>query len=158
VAHIRPFSIGRHDRDRVHLQVPRSHSSLAGELALPGVHHGEPDGFVLPGSKPNGETCRPDEIEVLGHTAHQVGLDFRALRTEQLERGVAELSARNQDLLAHNAALNPAIQRRRRTMMQGITMRDRMRRVPVAFTAQAGWNAKGEIEFRLLINFEQEPA
>lgn len=33
-----------------------------------------------------------------------------------------------------------------------------MRRVPAAFAAQAGWNAKGEVEFRLLINFEQESA
>jgi hypothetical protein len=65
-------------------------SALPGELALPGVHHGQLDGFVLLGAKPNRDTYRPDEIEVLGHAAHQVGLDFRALRMEQLERDVAD--------------------------------------------------------------------
>jgi hypothetical protein len=78
--------------------VSDAHSSLPGELSLPSIHHGELDGFVLLGNKPSGETYRPDEIEVLGHTAHQVGLDFRALRMEQLERDVADLSARNSAL------------------------------------------------------------
>jgi hypothetical protein len=77
-----------------------AHSSLPGELALPSVHHGELDGFVVLGSKPNGETYRPDEKEVLGYAAHQVGLNFRALRMEQIEREVAELSARIRDLSA----------------------------------------------------------
>jgi hypothetical protein len=77
-----------------------AHSTLPGELALPSVHHGELDGFVVLGCKPNGEIYRPDEKEVLGYAAHQVGLDFRALRMEQLEREVAEQSARIRDLLA----------------------------------------------------------
>jgi hypothetical protein len=88
-----------------------THSSLPGELALPSVHHGELDGFVLMGPKPNGETYRPDEIGVLGHAAHQVGLDFRALRMEQLESEVAALSTRVRDLQAHNADLRLALQR-----------------------------------------------
>jgi hypothetical protein len=67
-----------------------AHSALPGELALPSIHHGQLDGFVLLGTKPDGETYRPDEKEVLGFAAHQVGLDFRALRMEQLEREIAE--------------------------------------------------------------------
>ena len=67
-----------------------AHSALPGELALPSIHHGQLDGFVLLGTKPDGETYRPDEKDVLGFTAHQVGLDFRALRMEQLEREIAE--------------------------------------------------------------------
>jgi hypothetical protein len=67
-----------------------AHSALPGELALPSIHHGQLDGFVLLGPKPDGETYRPDEKDVLGFTAHQVGLDFRALRMEQLEREIAE--------------------------------------------------------------------
>jgi len=65
-------------------------TSLPGELALPSVHHGQLDGFVLLGPKPKGEVYRPDEREVLSYAAHQVGLDFRALRMEQLEHEVAE--------------------------------------------------------------------
>jgi hypothetical protein len=75
-----------------------NNSTLAGELALPSIHHGELDGFVVLGPKPNGDTYRPDEQEVLGFAAHQVGLDFRALRMEQLERDVHELRTRNEAL------------------------------------------------------------
>lgn len=67
-----------------------AHSVLPGEFALPSIHHGHLDGFVLLGPKPDGETYRPDEKDVLGFAAHQVGLDFRALRMEQLEREIAE--------------------------------------------------------------------
>jgi hypothetical protein len=64
-------------------------STLPAEIALPSIHHGELDGFVLLGPKPRNEPYRPDELEVLGVAAHRVGLDFRALRMEQLERDVA---------------------------------------------------------------------
>ena len=87
-----------------------AHSALPGDLALPSIHHGHLDGFVLLGAKPNGETYRPDEQEVLGFAAHQVGLDFRALRMEQLEREVAELHARNADLSAALQQAAPAAQ------------------------------------------------
>ena len=82
-------------------------SSLPGELALPSIHHGELDGFVVLGSKPNGDTYRPDEKEVLGYAAHQVGLDVRALRMEQLEREVADQNSRIRDL---EARLQPVAQ------------------------------------------------
>jgi hypothetical protein len=86
-------------------------SALPGELALPSIHHGELDGFVVLGPKPNRETYRPDEQEVLGFAAHQVGLDFRALRMEQLERDVSSLATRNQDLETRMAELRQVLQR-----------------------------------------------
>lgn len=86
-------------------------SALPGELALPSIHHGELDGFVLLGPKLNKETYRPDEQELLGFAAHQVGLDFRALRMEQLERDVSSLAIRNQDLETRMAELRHALQR-----------------------------------------------
>jgi hypothetical protein len=84
-------------------------SALPGELALPSIHHGELDGFVVLGPKPNRETYRPDEQEVLGFAAHQIGLDFRALRMEQLERDVGSLASRNQELETRMAELRQAL-------------------------------------------------
>jgi len=78
---------------------------------LPSIHHGELDGFVLLGLKPNGDSYRPDETEVLGFAAHQVGLDFRALRMELLEREVTQLTIGNQQLQSINADLRMAVQR-----------------------------------------------
>ncbi len=83
-----------------------AHSSLPGELALPSMQHGALDGFVVLGTKLNGETYRPDEREVLGDAVHKVGLEFRALRMEQLEREVAEQCARIRDLETRSASLN----------------------------------------------------
>jgi hypothetical protein len=69
-------------------------SSLPGDLALPSLHHGQLAGFVIVGSKPNGDAYRPDEVEALGHAVREVGLSLRALRMEQLERENSELRAR----------------------------------------------------------------
>jgi hypothetical protein len=91
--------------------VSDAHSGLPGELALPSIHHGELDGFVLLGLKPNGDSYRPDEKDVLGFAAHQVGLDFRALRMELLEREVTELTISNRHLQSSNADLRMAVQR-----------------------------------------------
>jgi hypothetical protein len=91
--------------------VSDAHSGMPGEIALPSIHHGELDGFVLLGLKPNGDGYRPDEQEVLGFAAHQVGLDFRALRMELLEREVAELTVSNRHLQSSNADLRMVIQR-----------------------------------------------
>jgi len=60
-------------------------STLPGALALPMSFRGDLQGFVLLGQKPSGDAYRPDEIAVLEHAAHQVGLDLQALRTEQLQ-------------------------------------------------------------------------
>ena len=49
-------------------------------------HAGTLNGFVLLGRKPNGESYRPDEVELLEFAAHQVGLDLHALEVEELRR------------------------------------------------------------------------
>jgi len=66
-----------------------SSSSLRAALALPMAHRGQLLGFVLLGPKPGGDPYRPDQIEVLEFAAHEVGLDFYALKVEQLENQVA---------------------------------------------------------------------
>jgi hypothetical protein len=75
-------------------------SALPGVLALPMRFRGELQGFVLLGQKPSQDAYRPDEIAVLEHAAHQVGLDLQALRTEQLQLEVAGL---RQELALKNA-------------------------------------------------------
>ena len=67
------------------------HTALPGELVLPMCHRGTLNGFVLLGSKRRGESYRPDECEVLGFTAHQIGLDLHALRVVALEQELREL-------------------------------------------------------------------
>lgn len=71
-------------------------SALPGNLALPSLHHGQLRGFVIVGSRPNGNAYRPDEIEVLGYAAREVGLNLLALRMEQLERENREMRAREE--------------------------------------------------------------
>ncbi|MES2315908.1 MAG: GAF domain-containing protein [Pseudomonadota bacterium] len=67
-------------------------SGLPAELVLPMSHRGALNGFVLVGARRNGEPFRPDELDVLGFAAHQVGLDLHALRVELLEGRVRELA------------------------------------------------------------------
>lgn len=100
-------------------------TALPAEIALPSIHHGELDGFVLLGPKAGHEAYRTDELAVLGSAAHHVGLDLRALRMEQLEGSIgdlhakinelndrnSELQARNDELHAREAALRHALQR-----------------------------------------------
>jgi hypothetical protein len=74
-------------------------SALPGDLALPSLHHGQLAGIVILGSKPNGDTYRPDEVEVLGYAVREVGLNLRALRMEQLERENSELRAREEVMI-----------------------------------------------------------
>lgn len=92
-------------------------SKLPAALALPMLHRGALLGFVLLGEKPDNSVYRPDEIEMLGHATHQVGLDLYALRIEQLEREGTALLERLRKLEHENAlvrggaklvALNPA--------------------------------------------------
>jgi hypothetical protein len=71
------------------LRVLESSLSVRAALALPMAHRGELFGFVLLGGKPGGDPYRPDEIDLLQFAAHQVGLDFYALKIEQLEREIA---------------------------------------------------------------------
>jgi len=74
-------------------------TALPGDLALPSLHHGQLHGFVIVGSRPNGDAYRPDEIEVLGYAAHEVGLNLRTLRLEQLERENSEMRAREEVMI-----------------------------------------------------------
>ena len=60
-------------------------SSLRAALAVPMTHRGEFLGFALVGPRPGGDPYRPDQIEALESAAHQVGLDFYALKVERLE-------------------------------------------------------------------------
>jgi hypothetical protein len=73
-------------------------SPLDAVLALPMMHQAALAGFVLLGPKPTGEDYRPDEIEILGWAAQQVGLDLQAIRVRELEQTVIKLTASNQTL------------------------------------------------------------
>jgi hypothetical protein len=48
-------------------------------------------GIVLLGAKLSGLDFRPDEIELIGWAARQIGLDLQTLKVEQLEAERAEL-------------------------------------------------------------------
>jgi hypothetical protein len=65
--------------------------SVPGALVLPMSHRGTLNGYVLVEAKSRGESYRPDEIEVMAFTAHQIGLDIHALRVEALEVEVRTL-------------------------------------------------------------------
>jgi hypothetical protein len=67
------------------------HHALAGEYALPMTTRGQVNGFVLIGSKPQGESFRPDELTLLAKSVHEFGLDLESLRVELLERQKSEL-------------------------------------------------------------------
>lgn len=60
-------------------------STLLAALVLPMAHRSELTGFVCISEKPAGLDYRPDEKELLGWAAHQIGLDLHALRVEHLE-------------------------------------------------------------------------
>ncbi len=76
----------------VPIQNEGQHPGLANNLALPMSHRGQINGFALIGPKPNGEIFRPDEMEVLGFAAHQIGLDLFALQNEKLKSDVARMN------------------------------------------------------------------
>jgi hypothetical protein len=73
------------------------------EHALPMSHRRTLHGFVLIGPKPDVDTYRPDELEVLAFAAHQVGLDLHALQNESL-------AAENERLRLRGDALEQALQ------------------------------------------------
>ncbi len=68
-------------------------------LALPMASRGSLNGFILLGPKPVGESYRPDEIDVLGFVARQVGYDLHALEVErlrhELDRSALEIATAN---------------------------------------------------------------
>ena len=79
-------------------------SAIPAALALPMLLRGQLDGFFLLGAKPEGDSYRPDEIELLGWAAQQIGLDLRALRVAELEHTNAALAIRVDELRALIAA------------------------------------------------------
>jgi len=86
--------------NRAPIEIDETGSSLPAALALPMVHRDDLLGLILLGAKPSREAYRPDEIEVLGWAAHQIGLDLHALRVEQLERANAMLEMKYNELKA----------------------------------------------------------
>lgn len=80
-------------------------SQVRGELVLPMSHRGVLNGFVVLGAKPDGESYRPDECEVLGFSAQQVGLDIDALRAEALEQELREVDRRSEQRRAELALM-----------------------------------------------------
>lgn len=73
-------------------------SHLPAVIALPMSHRAVLDGFILVGPKRSKEIYRPDEIELLGFAAHQVGLDYHALEAAAFESEAAVLRASNQEM------------------------------------------------------------
>jgi hypothetical protein len=84
------FALMRAERRPVDLAT--ASGGLPGVLALPMLDQGTLAGFVLVGAKPDGADFRPDEIELLGWAAHQVGLDLQALHARDLEAQVVSLN------------------------------------------------------------------
>ena len=80
-------------------------SYLSFAVALPMTYRADLDGFVLIGGKLSKPIYRPDEMELLGFAANQIGLDLHALEAEELrqdatehEREVALLRANNREM------------------------------------------------------------
>jgi hypothetical protein len=84
------FALMRAERRPVDLAT--AHGDLPGVLALPMLDQGALAGFVLLGRKPDGSDYRPDEVELLGWAANQVGLDLQALHARDLEAQVVSLN------------------------------------------------------------------
>jgi hypothetical protein len=110
------FALMRAERRPVELAA--AHGGLPGALALPMLDQGALAGFVLVGAKADGADYRPDEVELLGWAACQVGLDLQALHARDLEAQVVGLEekvawlsedrARLTALLTGPAGLQPA--------------------------------------------------
>jgi hypothetical protein len=71
-------------------------------LALPMALRSELQGFVLMGPKGGESDYRPDEVEVMAWSAHQIGLDLYALRVDQLQEEVRAQDTQMKVLKARN--------------------------------------------------------
>jgi hypothetical protein len=78
--------------ERRPVELAAARGGLPGALALPMLDPGALSGFVLVGVKPDGADYRPDEVELLGWGANQVGLDLQALHARDLEAQVISLN------------------------------------------------------------------
>jgi hypothetical protein len=97
------FALMRAERRAVALAT--AHGALPGALALPMLDQGALAGFVLVGPKSDDADYRPDEVELLGWAAHQVGLDLQALHARDLEAQVVSLNETVARLSAGKARL-----------------------------------------------------
>jgi hypothetical protein len=79
-------------RTRAAVDLGEHRRTLSGEYALPMMARGLVNGFVVIGSKAEGQSLRSDELALLAKSVHDVGLDLESLRIELLERSNAELS------------------------------------------------------------------
>jgi hypothetical protein len=86
--------------NRAPVEMDETRSALPAALALPMMQRDELQGVVLLGAKPSGEGYRPDEIELMGGTTQQIGLDLHALQIAQLEGEMTALRQSNAALLA----------------------------------------------------------
>jgi hypothetical protein len=83
--------------------------SLPGEYALPMLARGQLSGFVLIGGRAEAPGLRPDQMSLLVHCVQEIGLYLESLRTEKLERQLAEIRVRLQmaDLRLASQAARP---------------------------------------------------
>lgn len=86
--------------DQVRVEIVETRSTLPAVMALPMTIRHEIDGFLLLNAKPNGLAYRPDEKDDLAKATEAIGDDLHALKVEQLQRGIANLEARNDELRA----------------------------------------------------------
>ncbi|WP_425229298.1 hypothetical protein [Sphingomonas sp.] len=87
----------------------------AAELGLPMAHRRELIGFILIGAKPGATDYRPDEVDLLGWAAHQIGQDFHTLEMDRLEtmvrvqaEHITVLQARYDERVGAGPAARPA--------------------------------------------------
>ena len=81
-------------------------------LIAPMVNRTEVSGLVVLAPKPSGLGYRPDEVELVGWAAVQIGLDLHALKLEQLETERADLNSANAALRSEIAALRSILPQR----------------------------------------------
>lgn len=86
--------------DHTRVDIAGSRSMLPVALVLPMIIRHEIDGFVLLAAKPTGVAYRPDEKDDLAKATEAIGDDLHALKVEHLQRGIASLEARNDELRA----------------------------------------------------------
>jgi hypothetical protein len=72
-------------------------------LAVPMSHRSALEGFVMLGPRPDGEPYRADQVEQLEAAVRETGLDFYALRADQLAGEVAAERRANETLRAQLA-------------------------------------------------------
>jgi GAF domain-containing protein len=71
------------------LDLDARRGALPAGLAAPMINRNEMTGLLLLGHKPSGGGYRPDEIELIGWAATQIGLDLHALKVEELQETAA---------------------------------------------------------------------